>query len=241
MTTAVATNPWPGRRVLAAARVHLTNWPMALGFPLGVMASSFAINAVIFSAIDDAVETAVTGGLASLYIVQFIVCWQGLFQNFSFAVGLNVTRRSFYAASVLVAAGQSLVFGLLLYAAGFVERATHGWGVGLRFFGPVSALDNGSPLTIALYAVPLLLTSAAGLFLGAVGKRWGAVGVFVLSVLLTLVAGGAVALVFALDGWPTVLDWLRGQPVAALAAGWPLVPTVLALAAGWLVLRRAVP
>ncbi len=241
MSTLVATNPWPARRVLAAARVHLANWPMAMGFPLGIMASSFLVNVILFASIGDGVERAVTGGLASLYVVQFVVCWQGIFQNFTFAVGLNLTRRSFYAASVLVAASQSLLFGVLLYAAGFVERATGGWGVNVRFFGPVALLNNPSPLTIAVYAVPLLLASVAGLYLGAVGKRWGAIGVFVLSVLVILVAGGAVALVFALDGWPTVLDWLRAQPVAALAAGWPLLPTALALAAGWLVLRRAVP
>jgi hypothetical protein len=95
VNAAAASGLWPGRRILAAARVHLANWPMALGFPLGIMASSLAVNVLIFASMGDAIEQAVTGGLASLYIVQFIVCWQGLYQNFTFAVGLNVTRRSF--------------------------------------------------------------------------------------------------------------------------------------------------
>jgi hypothetical protein len=241
MTAAVASGPWSRARVLAAARVHLANWPMALGFPLAIMSSSLFVNAAIFASMGDAVENAVTGGLASLYIVQFVICWQGLFQNFTFAVGLNVTRRSFYAASVLVAAGQSLVFSLLLYALELGEGATDGWGVDLRFFGPLPLLSSTSPVTILVYAVPLLMVSTAGLFLGAVAKRWGAVGVFVLSVLFIVVVGGAVALVFAVDGWPAVFEWWGDQSGVALAVGWALIPTALALGGGWLALRRAVP
>jgi hypothetical protein len=89
--------------------------------------------------------------------------------------------------------------------------------------------------------VPLLLASAAGLFVGAVGKRWGAVGVFVLTVLLIVVVGGVAALVFAVDAWPAVWEWWSGQSGVALAVGWALIPTALALAGGWLALRRAVP
>lgn len=241
MTAAVASAPWPLRRVLAVARVHLANWPMALGFPLGVMLSSLAINVIIFTSMGDAIESPVTGGLASLYVVQFIVCWVGLLQNFTFAVGLNATRRSFYAASVLVTAGQSLLFGVVLYALGLVERATGGWGVHLRFVRPLKVLEDPAPITILVYAVPVLLMSAVGLVLGAVTKRWGSLGVFVLSVMAIVVIGGVVALIFAVDGWTAVLGWWGDQSGVALAAGWTLIPSALALGGGWLVLRRAVP
>jgi hypothetical protein len=102
-------------------------------------------------------------------------------------------------------------------------------------------LDSASPVTILVFSVPLLLVSAVGLFLGAFGKRWGTVGLFVLTVVSIVLAGGVVALVFALDGWPAVFEWWGGQSGVALAVGWTLIPTALALGGGWLALRRAVP
>ncbi len=245
--TAAALEPAPRvalplGRVLAVARVLLTNAPVAIGFPLAIMGSSFVINWMIFAGgVGEAVENPTTGGLASLYIVQLAVCAQGLHQTFSFAVGLGATRRTFYAAAVLVASGQSLLFGLFLYGCGAVERATDGWGVNLRFFDPLPLTHSGSPLTILVYTVPLLLMSAVGLFMGTVSKRWGANGIFFLSILVILVAGGVAALIGYLDGWRAVFTWLADQSWLSVTIGWSLVPMVLAGAAGWLVLRRAVP
>jgi hypothetical protein len=231
----------PVRRTLTVSRVLYLNWPMALAFPLGIMATSFIINILIFAALGDAAAEGGTGGLASLYIVQLIVCWQGMLQNFAFSVGLNVTRRAFYAASVLVATIQSVGYAVFLYGCALVERATDGWGVHLHFFDPLPVTHSFSPVTILVYAVPLLLISFLGLFLGAVNKRWGSTGVFILAIVSIFVLGGIAALITFLDGWPAVGHWLVARSWRSIAIGWSLIPAALAAAGGWWVLRRTVP
>lgn len=232
--------PLPLPRVLAIARVCYARWGLSLGFPLGIMASSFAVNLLVFAAINDKVEGPTTGGLASLYVMQLIVCWQGLYQNFGFAVGLNATRRSFYAATLFVALVQSLTYGVLLYLLAIIERATNGWGVYLSFFDPLRA-GSASPLTILGYTGPLIFAGAVGIFIASIGRRWGANGVFVASMIAIVVLGSVIALISFADGWPAVFSWIADQPLLALLAGWPLIPSVLMLAGGWLVLRRATP
>lgn len=228
-------------RVLALIRMLVATWAMATLFPLGIMGSSFAINLLIFAAIRGQVDEPVTGGLASLYVTQLIFCAIGIHQNFSFAVGLNASRRSYYSAAVLVALAQSLAFGVFLYGCGLVERATGGWGLSVRFFDPLPLTHSGSPVSILVYAVPLALMSAAGLFIGAVAKRWGEIGMFLLSILSIVVVGGLVALITYLDGWSSVWSRLDGRSWVSIAVGWSLIPTAAAVAAGWLVVRRATP
>ena len=244
--SALAVDPGPRRlrpldRTLTMSRVLLANWAIALGFPLGIMGSSFVVNVLVFSGLRDAIETPTTGGLASLYLVQLAVCWQGLHQSFSFAVGLNASRRAYYSGALLVALGQSLFFALFLYGCLLIERATGGWGTHLRFFGVLPSVMNSSPVSILVYAGPLVLLSFLGLFCGTVSKRWGGTGIFVLTVLAIVVAGGLVILAAYLDAWSAVGDWFTSQSWLSITIGWSLIGAVLAAAAGWLVLRRAAP
>ena len=227
-------------RVLRVARVELTGWPMSLGWPVIILASAFVVNVLIFAAIGDAV-TPVTGGLISIYCVQFIVCWQAMHQFFSFTVGLNATRRSFYLATTLVAIGQSVAFGVLLYVMAQIERASGAWGINLNFFDPLPVTHSASPLTILVYAVPMALVSCWGLFLGSITKRWGGNGFFTLTLLSIVVVGLLVLLINGMDGWPAIGSWLTDQSGLALTIGWALVPTVALAVGGYLPLRRAVP
>jgi hypothetical protein len=228
-------------RLSRVTRVQLTAWPLAFGWPVGILATSFVINVAIFAALGDRIEAPVTGGVVSIYVVQFIVCWQSMHQLFSFTVGLNATRRTFYAATSLVALGQSIAFGLLLYVFAQVEHATGGWGIDMHFFDPLPVTHSASPLTILVYAVPMALISFCGLFLGTVTKRWGGNGFFVLSVLSIIAIGGLIVLITLLDGWPAVETWLADQSGLALTLGWTLLPTVAFGAGGYAVLRRTVP
>jgi hypothetical protein len=228
-------------RVSRVARILLTAWAPTLGWPLAVLTAAFTINLAVFWSIGDAVDEPTTGGLASIFVVQFIACWQLIHQFFGFVVGLNATRRSFYAAALLVTLGQSLAFAVLLYGMARIEDATGGWGINLAFFDPVPVTHSASPLTILVYAVPMALMSCWGLFLGSVTKRWGTNGFFVLS-LLGIVAIGLVAVLITwLDGWSAIGTWLLNQSPMAMAIGWALLPAVALAAAGYAPLRTTVP
>ncbi len=232
----------PAYRTVAAVRVLLANPALVLLLPPGIMASSFLVNFIIFSSIDAVAESGgVTGGLLSIYFTQFVICWIGVHQFFSFTVGLNVTRRAYYAAEVLVSIGQSLLYGLILYAGGIIERETDGWGTNLRFFDPVSVTSSNSPVTILVYAVPLILFSCLGLLQGAVSKRFGTRGFFLILIVGLLAVGGLVVLVNQLDAWAAVGAWLGSLSWLSLAIGWALIPSAIAVVVGWWALRRATP
>lgn len=229
------------RRVGAAARMLLSAAPLLAGWPLAIVGSSFVINVLIFSVIRDAVEQPTTGGLGSIYVVQLVVCWQLLHQYFSFAVGLNLSRRAYFGGVVLISLAQSLFFAVILYGCLAIERATEGWGVDLSFFGPLPLMRGPWWQVLAVYTVPMIGMSCLGLFFGAVSKRWRGNGIFVLTVAAILVFGGLVAIISYVDGWASVGAWLAARSWLAITVGWSLIPTALAAVGAWLVLRRAVP
>jgi hypothetical protein len=229
------------RRMMAVARVLLADTGPAVLWPLIIMGAAFVINVLVFAAIGDDLDEPTTGALVSIYVVQFVVCWQGLYQFFSFAVGLNASRRSVYAATVLVTVGQSVFFGLLLYGFAIIERATGGWGINLSFFDPLPITSSASPVTVLVYAVPMVAASCLGLFCGAVSRRWGGTGVFVFVVIEVLLVGGAIALITLLEWWPAIFAWYADQSGLSLTIGWPLILVAGAAVGGYAVLRRATP
>jgi hypothetical protein len=245
MTTIAISHTAPARlsaaRSLTVARLLLTNLSALIGWPLAIMGSSFIINVAIAAGIRDLTEEPTTGGLASLYIMQMVVCWQLLHQYFSFTVGLNVSRRVYYGGVALVALGQSLLFGLFVYGGAAVEHATGGWGVGLAFFDPLPITHGPWLVTLLVFTVPFIMLSCLGFFFGSITKRWGGTGVFLLTVIATLGLGGVAVLISYFDAWPEVGAWLATRSWRAIAAGWSLIPAALAAAAGYAVIRRAVP
>jgi len=155
-------------RLQRVARVQLTNWAQLLTWPVMILSISFLFNLAFFASMGDnmAAENRATGGIVSIYIMQIIMCSLALSQVFSFAVGLNVTRRTFYLAQSLVVICQSLLYGVLLYVLDVVEQLTNGWGIHMTYFSLGTAVDGYSPLSIVIYTVPMVLCSYVGLFYG---------------------------------------------------------------------------
>jgi len=230
------------KRVLTVARALSTGYHYAAAWPLGIMLTSFLINLAVFAVIGDQIPGLhITYGVASIYVVQLVVCGQLMTQLFSFAVGLNASRRAFYLGTALIILAQSVAFGVLLYLAKLVEHATHGWGESLAFFDPVGISHSNNPVQILVYTVPMLLFSYLGVGLGIVTKRWGSNGIFVLSVLTIATTGGASILLTWSHRWSAVGHWFVTQSTVGIAVGWALVPLVLLAVGGYGLLRRATP
>lgn len=155
-------------------------------------------------------------------------------------MGLSLTRRTFYLGTALFAVLQSLGYGLVLYGLLLVERATDGWGVGLPFFRGFWAVDN-PVLQVVVFAVPMLVLAFFGMALGVVYKRFGSLGLYVLTIGTILGVGGVSVLITWQQGWTRVGEWLGDQSPVGLVAGWPLLFGVLVAAAGYLGIRRVVP
>jgi hypothetical protein len=231
------------RRVLDVARILTVNWQLVLGLPVLILAVTLALNLAIFGTIGDGapVEGRMTGAMVSVYFVMAISHLQTITQIFPFAIGLSVTRRAFYAGLGLVVVAQAVGYGLLLTVGAWVEAATDGWGLSVRFFG-LDFLPQGNFLVQWLaYTVLFLAITAIGVFVGVVFKRWGQLGVWVTIVGTAVLFTGLTLLVTWQRWWPAVLAFFAQQPPLALVAGYPLVIALVVGTAGWFTLRRATP
>ena len=231
-------------RVLAAARLQLVH-PMAiLGVPWMVGALSFAINWAVWRIVDIRSlegEDGFTGGVLALYITVLIVFVQAVTQLMPFAMGISLSRRSYFLGTCLVGVGMALGFGAILAVLDAVESASGGWGVGLQFWTPPPVDVDGFLPQVAVSGAPMLALIAAGVGMGVVTKRWGPNGVWGLIIGGIVVLGGAAVLVTWMHAWTDLGRWLIDQSVMTLAVGLPLA---LATALGLLAfagIRRVVP
>ncbi|SDN15660.1 hypothetical protein SAMN05660642_04165 [Geodermatophilus siccatus] len=231
-------------RVLAAARLQLVHPMVSLGVPWAVGALSFAINWAVWRIIDIRSlegENGVTGGVSALYITVLVVFVQAVTQLMPFAMGISLSRRSYFLGTCLVAVGMALGFGVVLALLDVVESATGGWGVGLQFWTPPPLDVDGFASQVAASGAPLLALIAAGVGMGVVSKRWGPNGVWGLVIGSIAVLGGAAVLITWMDAWPDLGRWLADQSLMTLTVGLPLALTALLGALAFAGIRRVVP
>ena len=114
-------------RVLAAARLHLVHPLVVLGVPWMVGAVSFAINWAVWRIVDIRSlegDDGFTGGVSALYITVLIVFVQAVTQLMPFAMGISLSRRSYFLGTCLAGVGMALGFGVALALLDAVESAT---------------------------------------------------------------------------------------------------------------------
>jgi hypothetical protein len=228
-------------RVLTVMRIQILTSRSTLVWPWAILAMAFGVNLAIFGILGNSVPDPTTGGLASIYVFMIVLGGMLVTQMFSFALGMSVTRRTFYIATALVTVAMSIAFGIALYLLSLIERGTGGWGMRLRFFG-LAFMGSHNPLTqILMYVAPFLVVTFAGMFCGVVFTRWGTNGVFTLTLITILVSGGAAVLLTWQHAWTPTLHWFGDQGVVALLAGWPILPAAALALAGYLAIRRATP
>jgi hypothetical protein len=237
----MSTLPAPAA-TLRTARLHLVNWPQTLGWPWGIVAIAWAISLAVMAVVPgETRDTINTGGLASLYVMAFVVYNTAMTQWFAFAVGLSVSRTRWYAATALTAAAQAVVFAAVLVALLAVEQATGGWGLQLTFFGAPFAVV-GNPLgQLVVFAAPLLALAYVGMATGVIYSRWGMAGILGTVIAYAVLVAGLVMLITWRQAWPAVGDFLTTKPQVLLLGALPALKGLLALVLGYALVRRATP
>jgi hypothetical protein len=230
-------------RTLAAARLHLVNPLQIIGIPWGIALLSFAINLPIW-ALTEAGEQpggGITGGVLSLYISVMVVFVQSVTQLLPFAMGMSVSRLTFYRGTALVALGTALGYGVILATLTSIEDATGGWGVRLNFWAPGKLDVDNWGLQVIVSGAPMLAAAFLGVAFGVVMKRWGQLGLWSLVVGTIVVFGGLAVLVSWQRAWGDVGTWLTDQSALTLAVLIPAVLGVVAAGLSFAGLRRIVP
>ncbi len=229
-------------RLLASARLHLVNPLVMLGIPWLVAGISFAINLALFALLDRGPDDdGFTGGVASLYITVLVVFVQAVTQLLPFAMGMSLSRRTFYLGTALVALAQALHYGVVLATLIAIEGATSGWGVDLAFWGPGPLDVDGFAAQVLVSGGPMLAFTFVGIGIGVVMKRWGQLGLWGL-IVGTVVALGALAiLVTWLEAWGDLGTWFGDRSLITVAAALPAALALVLAGLSWGGLRRTVP
>jgi hypothetical protein len=230
-------------RVLAAARLQVVHPQIILGIPWLVVCISFAINWAVWRVADlrNEPEAGFTGGVLVLYITVCVVFVQAFTQLLPFAMGVRLSRRTYWLGVALVGVLSALGYGIALAALTAIGDATDGWGVGLNVWAPEPMNVDDFFLQVLVSGIPMLAFIFAGIGIGVVFKRWGPNGLWALSILTTLLLGGLAVLLTALQAWRDIGGLLADQSLLTLSVGVPLAVTVAVAVLSFGGIRRVVP
>lgn len=230
-------------RVLAAARLQVVHPLVILGIPWLVVGISFAINVAIWglAGLRDVPDAGFTGGVLALYITVCVVFVQAVTQLLPFAMGVSLSRRTYWLGVSLVGVLSALGYGIALALLDAIGDATDGWGVGLSFWAPEPMQADNFFLQVLVSGAPMLAFVFSGIGMGVVVKRWGPNGLWALALAALLLFGGLAVLVTGLGAWSSVGGWLGDRSLATLSIGLPLVIAAVVAALSFAGIRRVVP
>jgi hypothetical protein len=219
-------------------RYHLVQRLNYLILPWGVLAFAFAVDVIIL-ALTPAGHTShrYVGGLASVFILAFVLGVQSVARSLPFGLALGLSRRTYFLGTALLAAGLAAIVGVVATVGQAIERATDGWGVSMGFFRVPYILNGPWYLTWLTAFVALALLFVYGMWYGLVYRRWGLIGlVLFLAGQVTLLVIGAVAATWS-HGWHDVGHFFTALSATGLT-GLLAALTVVLLAGGFTTMRQ---
>jgi len=229
-------------RTLNVVRMQLINRQTYIWIPLIILGASFAITLAIYGILLTAgVETVKFGGGAQAPLWYFLaVGVQALTLSFPFSQAMSVTRREFYLGTVITAALTSALLALIFVVGGLVEQATGGWGMNGYFFALDWVWADGPLVAGVFFFVLAMLFFVIGFGSATVYKRFGALWLTLVYVVIAVLLVGVLWLIGRTDTWVEVFGWfaeIGSGGLTLLMVG----ATLLVGATSFPVLRRAVP
>ena len=158
-------------------RYHLVQRFNYLILPWAVLTFVFGVDVVIL-AVTPAGHGShrYVGGLASIFIIAFILGLQSVSHALPFGLTLGLSRRTYYLGTALLAAALAAVVAVVATVGQAIERGTDGWGMSMDFFRVPYILDGSWYLTWLTSFVVLTLLYVYGMWFGLVYRRWGLFG-----------------------------------------------------------------
>jgi hypothetical protein len=219
------------------ARFHLVDRTSYTALPWAVLAFDFVVWLVLAASAGGHNTQIPTGALGAIYLFFLIAGALSIFRSLPFAFALGVSRRSYYAGTVLLAVGLAAVYGLALAMLQVIEQATGGWGVGLHFFRVAYILPGPWYLTWLTSFVLLALMFVYGMWFGLIFRRWNLLGLLAFAAAQVIVLGAGVVIASRAHAWPTISHFFITLSAAGLT-GLLAALAVALLAGGYATMRR---
>jgi hypothetical protein len=221
------------------ARYHLIQRVNYLILPWALLAFVFGLNMFIIAAIAPAGQDSRhdVGGLASVFVLMFVLGVQSVARSLPFGLALGLSRRSYYLGTTLLAVALSAAVAVVITVAQAVERGTGGWGVNLGFFRVPYILSGAWYLTLLTSFVGLTLLFVYGMWFGLVYRRWSLVGLLAFAAGQVTVLTVAALAVTSAHGWHAVGHFFTTLSAVGLTGVLAAV-TVVLVAGGFTTMRR---
>lgn len=228
-------------------RLHAVNPSVFFGVPWIILGGAWAVSMIIgliglgaTGSTEDMVGMRYSWAVLSPQWYLVVVGVQAIGLTFPFALGFGSTRRDFWLGTalmfVLVSAEMAVATATLVQ----IEKATHGWGIGMHMFDALWYGQNGWLFDFySTFAVQLLVLFI-GAFATTVYMRWRIPGMMVLTFVAIAIVLALVAIATFTRSWGAVYAWLAGIGLVGLFSVLLGLAAVCAVG-GYLVIHRATP
>jgi hypothetical protein len=226
--------------LMKVARFHLQVDSITIVYiAWGVLAFDFLVNLVIAAQISPTPSKPYyTGALASIYVIMGVIGTVAIARTLAFGLVLGISRRSYYAGTILLAAVLAVVYGLGLTLLEVIEQASDGWGLQMHFFRVPYLLAGPWYLTWLTSSVGLALLFVYGMWYGIVHRRWNVIGTLTFTAAQVVVLVVAALAVSKAGAWGSVGHFFTTLSASGLT-GLLAALTLVMAAGGYVTIRRA--
>ncbi len=222
---------------IKVARFQLADRLSYTALPWGILGVNFAIWYVLAGSFGGGGAQVPAYSVCAIYVVYLFVGMFSMFRSLPFAFALGVSRRAYYSGTVLLAAGLSAIYGLLLTLLKVLEEVSDGWGVGLHFFRVSYILSGPWYLTWLTSFIGLTLMFLYGMWIGLVFRRWGLLATMSFATAQVAAALIGVIIVSSSHAWGSVGHFFTAISAAGFTGLLAALAAVL-LAGGYATMRR---
>lgn len=229
-------------RALNVVRLQLINRQTFVWIPLIILFGSLAISLLLYGIIQSAGARGVmiSGGVQAPLWYFGVIGAQSLTRTFPFSQAMSVTRRDFFAGTLLTAALTAALLSVVFVLGGMIERATDGYGMNGWFFYIPWVWEAGPLAAGVAYFALAMFFFVIGFWAATVFKRFGGLVTTVTLVGVGLLLVLVVWLITVTRSWQGVADIVLTLGALGLAVCGIVLTAVLATSS-FATLRRAVP
>jgi hypothetical protein len=208
-----------------------------MGMPVMIMGITFVVNLIIGYFIGQD-EPYYTGALCSIFIMLGVAGVIIAAQTFPFAIGFSIRRLDYFLGTAAFAVFVSLAFAAALVILTYVEQQSNGWGVRMHYFHLPWLTDGGTISRFWIFFVGFLHLFFVGFIYSCSYRRFGRLGVLLLSAILFVSASFGSFLLTYYDQWGAMVDFFKPLTAVELFS-WLALPVPLYAAICYALLRKS--